>query len=340
MSGNVVFLPSLGSPYFQDPKASLAAMPASDTTYVIRLAEDTGVLYYFNGASWSTVQAYPILSALSATTPLQYNNSTGVFSIPAAATAQNGYLTSTDWNTFNGKQDLITAGTTAQYYRGDKSFQTLSTAIYALLSAGAPLTFNSSTGAFAIPVATTSVNGYLSSTDWTTFNSKQASIAAGTTAQFYRGDKTFVTLNVPAMSSVTDGSAVATGAINETITASQASNTSTGVGSTGVYGSPISVSFTAGRWMIWGICGFSQNGATLTTGLQCGVSASSSGSGLNEFDTSLSNALISSTSDLLLQTPPIFANLSGSTTYYLNSKFSYTSGTPQHRGKIIGLRIG
>lgn len=39
------------------------------------------------------------------------------------------------------------------------------------LSAAAPLQFNNTTGQFSIPVATASVNGYLSSTDWSTFNS-------------------------------------------------------------------------------------------------------------------------------------------------------------------------
>jgi len=36
------------------------------------------------------------------------------------------------------------------------------------------------TPAISIPVATTSVNGYLSSTDWTTFNNKQAALVSGT----------------------------------------------------------------------------------------------------------------------------------------------------------------
>ena len=48
---------------------------------------------------------------LSATTPLLYSNTTGVFSIPAATTSANGYLSSTDWNTFNSKQSALTAGT-------------------------------------------------------------------------------------------------------------------------------------------------------------------------------------------------------------------------------------
>lgn len=50
----------------------------------------------------------------------QYNNV-----IVAASTNNNGYLTNTDYNTFNGKQNNIVATTTADYYRGDKTFQPL-----------------------------------------------------------------------------------------------------------------------------------------------------------------------------------------------------------------------
>lgn len=62
---------------------------------------------------------YIALTALSATPPLAYNNTTGVFSMPAAATAQNGYLTSTDWNTFNGK--LTSALTSGNIFLGNGS---------------------------------------------------------------------------------------------------------------------------------------------------------------------------------------------------------------------------
>jgi hypothetical protein len=50
------------------------------------------------------------LSGLSATAPLSYNSGTGAFSIPAATISANGYLTSTDWTTFNNKQTALTAG--------------------------------------------------------------------------------------------------------------------------------------------------------------------------------------------------------------------------------------
>lgn len=47
-------------------------------------------------------------TALSATTPLSYNNTTGAFSISQASGSADGYLSSTDWNTFNSKQDALT----------------------------------------------------------------------------------------------------------------------------------------------------------------------------------------------------------------------------------------
>jgi len=54
-------------------------------------------------------------AALSASSPLAYNSGTGVFSIPAATSSQNGYLTSTDWTTFNSK--VSGTGDTGYYAR-------------------------------------------------------------------------------------------------------------------------------------------------------------------------------------------------------------------------------
>jgi hypothetical protein len=54
--------------------------------------------------------------------------STQQLSLQLATSGQNGALSSTDWTTFNNKENAITAGTTAQYFRGDKTFQTLNTA--------------------------------------------------------------------------------------------------------------------------------------------------------------------------------------------------------------------
>lgn len=65
---------------------------------------------------------YIPLTALSVAAPLSYNNTTGAFAIQVANTSQNGYLSSTDWNTFNGKQVALSgtgylkfSGTTPSY---------------------------------------------------------------------------------------------------------------------------------------------------------------------------------------------------------------------------------
>lgn len=47
----------------------------------------------------------------------------------AAASGVDGYLSGSDWNTFSGKQNTITTGTTGQYLRGDLSLATFPTAL-------------------------------------------------------------------------------------------------------------------------------------------------------------------------------------------------------------------
>jgi len=46
-------------------------------------------------------------SLFSATSPITYNNSSGVIGIGQSTTSTNGYLSSTDWNTFNGKLSSV-----------------------------------------------------------------------------------------------------------------------------------------------------------------------------------------------------------------------------------------
>ena len=58
------------------------------------------------GVRWVNLPVY------SATSPLLYNSGTGVFSIQQANASQNGYLSSADWITFDGKQTAISLTTT------------------------------------------------------------------------------------------------------------------------------------------------------------------------------------------------------------------------------------
>jgi len=97
---------------------------------------------------------------------------THTFNIPDASSAsgRRGLLIADDWITFNSKEPAITIGTTSQYWRGDKSFQTLNTLavpeltnLYytdsrsrlALSSSATGLTYTNTTGVFSL------TSGYL-----------------------------------------------------------------------------------------------------------------------------------------------------------------------------------
>lgn len=100
-------------------------------TFVTNFPTQTGNAGKFlstNGSvlSWETVIAG--VQSVTASSPLFSSGGANPnITIQQATTSQSGFLSSTDWNTFNSKENAITAGTTAQYYRGDKTFQTLNT---------------------------------------------------------------------------------------------------------------------------------------------------------------------------------------------------------------------
>jgi len=124
-------------------------------------------------------------AAITGTSPISVTS--GVVSISQANTTTNGYLSSTDWNTFNAKQNALTLTTTGNNGSATLVGATLNVPTYTLaglggisltgLSATSPLLYDNTTGAFSIQVANGSQNGYLSSTDWTTFNGKQAALS-------------------------------------------------------------------------------------------------------------------------------------------------------------------
>lgn len=77
-----------------------------------------------------------------------------------ASATTDGYLTLADWNSFNSKLSSVDTTNIANF----------NVKVRSLFSGTAPITY--SNGSIGIPKATASTNGYLSSTDWNTFNSK------------------------------------------------------------------------------------------------------------------------------------------------------------------------
>jgi len=106
------------------------------------LTLSAGVLTGVSGTVTSVTGTAPVVSS-GGTTP--------AISMPKATTSVDGYLSSTDWTTFNNKGSGTVTSVTA-------------TSPVASTGGATPV--------ISMPAATTSVNGYLTSTDWTTFNNK------------------------------------------------------------------------------------------------------------------------------------------------------------------------
>jgi hypothetical protein len=140
--------------------------------------------------------AFIALTALSGTAPIQYNNTTGAISITQSSGSTNGFLSSTDWNTFNNKTSNVGTVTSVAALTLGTTGTDLSSSV-ANGTTTPVITLN-------VPTASAANRGALSAADWTTFNSKENAITAGTTAQYYRGDKTFQTLNTAAVPELTN----------------------------------------------------------------------------------------------------------------------------------------
>lgn len=361
--GHYIDIPVLGGDrYWQDPVASFADLPAGQFVGELRLALDSMDGYIWDGNSWELawVDQGVVGPASSVDGEIMlYDGITGKLSKAATGT---GFVVATA-GVYGTQADVSLTGDVAGVLPiangGTNSSATLSngrimktlgdavveaaaiTTARALISDGAGIPTHSavtSTELGYVSGVTSAIQTQFGGVT-TALAGKEPTITAGTATQYWAGDKTWKTSEIASLEPVVSVSAAATGRIGEILTASQSSNTTTNVGATGVYGSAVSLSLTAGVWQLTGRAGFNENGATLTTGIQVGVSDSASGAGMDEFDTQLAPYLISSTSDAILATPPVLINISSTTTYYLNTRFWYTSGTPRHRGRLTARRI-
>jgi hypothetical protein len=155
-----------------------------------------------NGTSTSLGGSISVgtVTSVTGTSPVvSSGGNTPAISMPAATTSVSGYLTSTDWTTFNNKGSGTVTSVTAT----------------------SPVTSTGgTTPVIAMPAATTSVNGYLTSTDWNTFNGKSntngtvtsvAALTLGTTgtdlsSTVANGTTTpVITLQVPTASATNRG---------------------------------------------------------------------------------------------------------------------------------------
>jgi len=94
--------------------------------------------------------------------------------VPTASATNRGVLSSTDWNTFNNKQAALVSGTNIKTVNGTNLLGSGDVPVGVLTVTGtAPVVSSGGANpAISMSAATTAVSGYLTSTDWTTFNNK------------------------------------------------------------------------------------------------------------------------------------------------------------------------
>jgi hypothetical protein len=131
-----------------------STIPTTDLSGTITNAQLANSAITINGTSTSLGGSISVgtVTSVTGTSPVvSSGGNTPAISMPAATTSVSGYLTSTDWNTFNGK--------------GSGTVTSVTGTAPVVSSGGA-------TPAISMAAATGSVNGYLTSADWTTFNGK------------------------------------------------------------------------------------------------------------------------------------------------------------------------
>ena len=121
------------------------------------------------------------LASLTAGKALQSNATTGVIEPSAVTNTELGYLsgvTSAIQTQLNGKEPSITAGTTAQYWRGDKTFQTLNATAVGL---------GNVTNTAQVPLSTVTTKGDLIAA---TASATVSRVGVGTDGQMLMADST------------------------------------------------------------------------------------------------------------------------------------------------------
>lgn len=124
---------------------------------------------------------------------------THTFNLPTASASNRGALSSTDWSTFNGKQDALVSGTNIKTVNSTSLLGSGNLAVGTVTSVGLTMP-----AAFSVASSPVIGSGTIAVT------------GAGTTSQYVRGDGSLATMPITTFKSTTD-SATITGTTNQLV---------------------------------------------------------------------------------------------------------------------------
>ena len=187
---------------------TVTGTPITSTgTFVVTFTAGYSIPTTAKQTQWDTAYTNRITSA---TAPLGI--ASNVISITQSGAASNGYLSSTDWNTFNNKQATITTGNLTE---ATSSVLTITGGTGSVLGSGTTIQVKQASG---------SVDGFLDSADWTIFNNKQNALSGSGIVKSTGGTITYLTDSTSNWDSAYNdkiNSAAVTGTTTKTLTLTQ-----------------------------------------------------------------------------------------------------------------------
>lgn len=197
------------------------------------MAEQNANNVNITGGSISGTTIGGVVTAVSGTAPIASSGgTTPAISIPQATGSVDGYLSATDWTTFNNKGNgtvtsvtgsapvvssggttpaisMAKATTAVDGYLAATDFTIFNGKVSSVSGTSPIVSSGGTTPAISIPQATGSVDGYLSATDWTTFNNKQPAgtyvTSVGATSPVTSSGGTTPTIAIPQANGSTSG---------------------------------------------------------------------------------------------------------------------------------------
>ena len=187
---------------------TVTGSPITSTgTFVVTFTAGYSIPTNAKQTEWDTAYTNRITSA---TAPLGI--ASNVISITQSGASSNGYLSSTDWNTFNNKQSTITTGNLTE---ATSSILTITGGTGAVLGSGTSIEVKQASG---------SQDGFLDSADWTIFNGKQNALSGTGIVKSTGGTISYLTDSTSNWDSAYNdkiNSAAVTGTTTKTLTLTQ-----------------------------------------------------------------------------------------------------------------------